>query len=297
MVAQLDFRKNLGITSNVICARLGMEGYFFIKEAGFDCVDFNLQGGFFDPDALEFRSDLEKILAEHKNAIKSADLKISQTHAPYYFLDKHLKNSKDFEKYLSCVKESIDITSDLETKCLVLHPFFLTKALEALQIEQMEFNLKHIGDLANYAQRKNISIALENLPYDFCNDASSHQHLINSVNRSNVVACLDTGHALIVEGEQIVGHATQMSNLIRVVHIHDNDGRNDIHWHVNPQKKIWLEIIRSLLANENLKTLSLETSGVYKNCCAEDIPAKLVEDFSLITKLLHEAQKNFHDTF
>ena len=38
----------IGITSNVIIDRVGLQGYDMISKAGFECIDFNMQRGFYN---------------------------------------------------------------------------------------------------------------------------------------------------------------------------------------------------------------------------------------------------------
>ena len=271
-----------------------MKGYFHIKSAGFQCVDFNLQQGFFEVDTLNFRYDIEKVLVEHMETIKLNGLSISQTHAPYYFLDRHIKNFQDFDRYMSCLFESVEITAALGVKYMVLHPFFLTKDLLGL-ISQFELNLTYIKKLATFAQKKNVFIAVENLFYDFCSDPYSHINLINSLKCSNVVACFDTGHAFISEGLNMNSHAAKLKDLLRVVHIHDNYGHRDEHLRIGNGKIAWAEILEIFLKNAELKTLSLELSGVYKFCPVENIPVELISDFNNFSNILNEVGKNVYD--
>ena len=77
-----------------------------ISKAGFECIDFNMQRGFYNVKDNSYNSDFLDIIETHRRRIVECGLKISQTHAPYYYTDYHIKNEIDLKKYLDTVKEN-----------------------------------------------------------------------------------------------------------------------------------------------------------------------------------------------
>lgn len=285
----MDDIKNVrkGITSNVITDRIGRVGYYYIKDAGFNDVDFNLQRGFFLPELLRYRPGIEKIIQEHKATILEAGLQVSQAHAPYYFQDYHITAKENLHKYIEVLKISVEIAEEVGTRYLVVHPMYLTQSMKQWGLSFETVNTECYQEIASYAKKRGVYIAIENLPYDECNSLESHRSIISMINKDNVVACFDTGHAIISEGDQSVRHVVEMRDVIHVIHIHDNAGIIDEHNRVNHITDRWRELIRSFLGNINIKTISLETSGVYKTCDVENIKKEIIVDYRKLENLLN----------
>lgn len=280
-----------GITSNVIVDKVGFVGYDYISQAGFQDIDFNMQRGFFLPEKLVFRHDLYKLLQNHQKAIVDTGLQISQAHAPYYYDNNHIKNEKEFYQYVTTLKECIDIAIELDVRYLVVHPLFITEKMRKWVKSFDEVNSTLFRDLIKYIKNRDLHLAIENLPYPDCNDMYSHRKLIQQIGVDNVVACFDTGHALLSEGEKACHHAENMSDLIHVVHVHDNDGIKDKHNRISSINDTWMRIFKSLLRNNNIKTISLETSGVYKMCTKENIKIEIKNDYQHLIKFLKYIEK------
>lgn len=289
-----DKTPRTGITSNIIVDRVGYIGYEYISQAGFQDVDFNMQRGFFLPEKLAFKNDIDELLVNHKKAIIDTGLQISQAHAPYYYDDNHIKDEKDFYQYISILRDCIDITIELNVTYLVVHPLFLTKTMRQWGITFEEMNSIVFRELIKHIKNRNLYLAIENLPYQYCNDMVSHRKLIQKISGNNIVACFDTGHALLSEGKNAVLHAENMHDLIHIVHIHDNNGIIDKHTRVSKINDTWIRFIKSFLQNDKIKTISLETSGVYKTCIKENIKEELKRDYQHLINLLKSIEKRSH---
>lgn len=270
--------RKIGITSNVITDRLGLDGYKLIKKAGFDAIDFNMQRGFFLLENNAFETCFFKCINEHKKEIENCGLFVSQTHAPYYTSEKFMNNYKALEKYLDVVEQSLLATICLESKRFIIHPLHKYRWMKE---SEFELTQKMISRLYNIAHKENIHICIENLPYDFCGNYSSHMEFIKMLENYEVKACFDTGHSKICD-EEPLQHLKKMRNLVYAVHIHDNDGIRDLHNRLDKNSHYWQIMINEMLTNENLVSISLETSGIYKMCDIEKILSELVLDFEIV---------------
>lgn len=277
-----------GITSNIIFSKLDLSGYEYIKKAGFLYIDFNMQRGYFDAENVSFKlneKNIVGIIGHHLEAIKNAGLEISQTHAPYYFSKYQLASRELFERYLNYVELSIYATALLKSRYIVLHPFFVLPWMEKYGIFNNEQLTKLcVKRLIKTAEKYDVYIAIENLPYDFCNDYLSHKDYINNMRSKRVVACLDIGHTFIPE-DDTVKHIIEMTNLIKVLHIHDNDGKRDTHSRLRSNNRDWNMIVNVLKNINDDVVFSLETSGIYKKCDPDDIPNELIKDFNSVAEL------------
>lgn len=274
--------KSIGITSNVITDRLGIDGYKVIKKAGFDAIDFNMQRGFFSIENNAFDKSFVNLISEHKKEIENCGLVISQTHAPYYTLEKFMNNYMALEKYFDTVEQSLLATMYLGCKRFIMHPLHKYTWMRESELELTE---KIISRLYNIAHKERIHICIENLPYDFCGNYSSHIKFLKMLEKYEVKACFDTGHSKICNEDQLL-YLKNMRDLIYAVHIHDNDGTKDLHNRIDRKSHHWQLIINEILMNENIVSISLETSGIYKKCDTSEISNELILDFETINSYI-----------
>lgn len=109
----------------VIIDRIGTQGYELISQAGFDCVDFNMQRGFYNPLLNSYNKDFLDNVELHRRRIWECGLQISQTHAPYYFANEHIKNETDLSNYFKSVVQALKATILLRCKYMVIHPLYV----------------------------------------------------------------------------------------------------------------------------------------------------------------------------
>lgn len=283
----MDERKNklkkIGITSNVITDRLGVMGYSLIKKAGFTAIDFNMQRGFFSQKENSFSRDFFKIICKHSYEIINNDLFIAQTHAPYYTSEQYMNNPKSFDNYLDAVEKSLHATLYLSCKRFVIHPLHKYAWMKESEIELTK---KMIERIFSCAKQENIYICLENLPYDLCGETKSHIEYLNYLKQYNIKACFDTGHSFIKD-DSALNHLVKIKKYTYAVHIHQNDGTQDLHSRISVNSNQWYQIINELKNNNNVPSFSLETSGIYKGCDKKKIQEELVLDYKSICSYIN----------
>lgn len=284
----MDYGKNLrhkqiGITSNVITDRIGLEGYELIANAKFECVDFNMQRGFFNPVNNKYRDDFFDIIFVHAKKIKECGLKICQTHGPYYFSEEHIKTENDLETYFYAVGEALEATKLLGCNKYVIHPLYCLTWMK--DYSNIKLTKMMIDKLLSLSRKSDIVICIENLPYEFCNNINSHQEYIDFMDNDRVKGCFDSGHAFIHEKDPSE-HLKLLKEKICAVHLHDNNMVHDLHEKIDISKNVWKKIIKELIINEQIDTISLETSGIYKNCEIEKIQTNLHNDYNSIKNLM-----------
>lgn len=215
-----------------------------IKTAGFDGYDYTM---------AEYNYDLlfnnEKYLEYAKEIRRFADdLGISclQAHAPS-------PRMRTLEQVIPCVPiflKAIEISAILGCKILVVHPgAFLTA----------EENKTHLYDkLLPYAIEKGVIIATENMfkwkdeteketVPAACGTALDFIEHIDLMNNGNFTACLDVGHAEMVNCEGAAYMIRQLGhNRVGALHIHDNDLYDDLHTLPFVGKIDWEEVMQAL---------------------------------------------------
>ncbi|MCM1154877.1 MAG: sugar phosphate isomerase/epimerase [Roseburia sp.] len=235
-------------TQNVIKDECPQEGFEMLKRAGFTCCDFSLNSyllnlllyrfetnDFFD----KSQTEIEAFFAPHKEAAKTAGIRINQMHMPYpnYVPD----GSAELNDYLKNVvaQKSMRICAFMDCQYIVIHGFKLARYLGSEEAE-WEKTLEFIEFLAPLAKELGITICIENLYTSLgkhiiegpCCDAGKAADRIDAVNQkygAEVLGfCFDTGHANLV-GIDFENFLTILGSRLKVLHIHDNDGIGDLH--------------------------------------------------------------------
>lgn len=283
-----NITKYIGITSNVIFDRVGFKGYEWIANAGFDSVDFNMQRGFYDALKCSYPENFLESVQEHKRIISQIGLRVSQTHGPYYFSDEQLKDWNDLEKYFQAVDLALQATMFLECNRFVIHPLYCMPWMKRnADIDNLRLTKMLVERLLKSVCNNPIYICIENLPYDFCNSLESHKKYLELGHSENVKGCFDLGHALVREADPIQ-HLNTLKDEIYAVHLHDNDRRLDLHDRIDVNNPLWRSMMNELRHNQNIDTISLETSGIYKYCLENDIRTELRKDFETVQVLIRQ---------
>lgn len=219
------------------------EGSFsFIRECGFDGIDYNMDSLLRLKDKLEgkptpfFNQSIEKLLEYYKPMKEAAQrnhVAICQIHAPFPLYAEGYEEINDY--MIMAVDKCCAISRFLECPAIVVHPFtHPDKAVER------EINLEMYRRMIPAAKAYGIKLCLENL---FANDRG---HLIEGacadvheacwyIDTLNKMAgeerfgfCLDVGHANLV-GRNIREYIKQLGERLTLLHIHDNNGNTDDH--------------------------------------------------------------------
>lgn len=235
-------------TRNIINDANPAEGFRALKEAGFSCADFSLNGyldnkslykgqvnDFFD----KTEEELKAFFAPHKATAKEMGIRIHQMHMPYPL---YVPNGKEeINDYLRNVvaPKSLAVCRFFECKYIVVHGFKLARYLGSEQLE-WEKTEEFLYSIIPLAKEYGITLCIENLYNAIgnhmvegpCCDARKAAERIDRINaqyEAEVLGfCLDTGHANLV-GIDMYDFILKLGHRIKVLHMHDNDGVRDLH--------------------------------------------------------------------
>lgn len=268
-------------------------GYRRIKEAGFDCVDFNfdeylhctmVQRGEINE---VFNRPVEEVWKDfkiHAKAAADCGLTFEQMHAPFPVKQKGMDevNAKMFRITENCM----DICSRMGGRYLVVHP--VTLAYEYSKKEEHDFNMEMYQSLIPAAKKYGIVICLENMFMDrnahltegVCSDFAEAAAWIDELNglagEELFGFCFDIGHANIL-GKNLYQSVVALGDRLKILHIHDNDGVSDLHtmpytfarsW--NPAATDWEGFLRGLREINYKGVINFETFR-----CMESFPGEL----------------------
>lgn len=212
----------------------GENRYQKCKEFGFDAVDCRLLT---TPSDEIYTFSEQKIIELHKHERELADeagVELLQTHAPFPWPPKETTPAEREEK-MEYMKRSLYCSVILGVKFWVIHPLipmgYKDLTTGGTEITR-EINLEFFARLLPIAKECGITVCLENMPWpEFSISSPDEIHeIVNVMNDDYFKMCLDTGHNNIHSkgvsaAEQVRAH----KDVLRALHVHDNDGRNDQH--------------------------------------------------------------------
>lgn len=219
------------------------ESLQFIKEYGFEAVDFNFQAFYrktFDAEKLTsfYDQSLEE-LYEYFKPLKEAAIKYGisfpQAHGmfPVYCEGEEAKTKYNIE----VTNKIIALCEFIGCKALVIHP--ATKP-EVHKEEELENNMSIYRQWIPAAKKHGVKVCLENLFFYYdtdiyegtCSNVNEVCWYIDSLNAEageDVFGfCLDVGHA-VTTGANLYQYIVSLGKRLTVLHIQDNDGVCDSH--------------------------------------------------------------------
>lgn len=300
----------LCVQTGDVVDRLGFEkGYKAIKDAGFDCVDWNLDHAWKNADIRNGtylgKSIMEKSLdevieyyAEELEVIKKNGLEISQAHAPFPCYVTEHPDVLDYA--IEIYKRNIEYCDYIGCKYLVIHGASLALSDEINTLESIhEINLKLYSSLIPVLQKTDVTVCLENLfttykgvRYQGCysnpEDAVADIDYLNSLAGKECFGfCFDTGHMNLLHRDPRVVIPV-IGKRIKVLHLHDNNGSSDEHLAPFTGTINWNFVCDALREAGYTGTLSFET--FHQTNIAMEYDEEMVHPW---LKLIAETGKSF----
>jgi sugar phosphate isomerase/epimerase len=159
-------------------------------------------------------------------SLNNSKIEIISAHSPFFEWD--ISNTEESVR-IEATKQNImviDQISKYNAKYFILHPGIWMG--ENNKIKLMESSIRSLTTILNHAAKKNISLAIENLPPGFLgDDVYELDHILKKV-RSNslypekIGVCLDSGHAFLKNN--LSDYLDYFKKDIIYMHIHDNKG-------------------------------------------------------------------------
>ena len=214
--------------------KYGDDLYKVCKKYGFDAIDCRMLT---TPSDVIYTLSEKEIVERHKKERALADeagVELLQTHAPFAW-PSYEATVAEREAIFERMKRSLCCSEILGVKLWVMHPLIpmghrdlTTGGAEVTR----EVNLEFIARLLPIAKECGVTICLENMPWHEFSIASPDEirEIVDTVNDENFKMCLDTGHANIYnKGLSVGDHARAQREVLRALHVHDNDGKQDQH--------------------------------------------------------------------
>ena len=214
------------------CAYFGLynydEGFAKLKEHGYDCVHYTELSNRHS-DLYTFSEDKYRgFLTDVGESANKHGVEINQAHALWVTHDttKELR-----EESISYFIKEIKGASYMGCKNLVVHPFLpFGWGAETDKDEMWRVNIDLFTRLLPYAEKYNVTICAENLPFTALemSRVKTVKRLIREINHPKLKACLDTGHAHVFH-DDIAEDVRLLGDDLATLHVHDNKGNWDQH--------------------------------------------------------------------
>jgi sugar phosphate isomerase/epimerase len=222
------------------------EGFRLIHEAGFDCVDFNIDGLYPYGDIVKgvrpefFDKSDEEILAHfapYKAAAEKYQVAFHQAHAPF---PTYVAKEPNDALVLNSLRKTIMVCGYLNCRYVVVHPHFLGYHDKLPPEEEWRVNIERYSLLIDEAKKHDVVICLENMFVSnrgriygaICSEMSEAVRYIDALNEiageKRFAFCFDTGHSLLAS-KDIYSAIMELGPRLAILHIHDNNGLQDQH--------------------------------------------------------------------
>ena len=205
----------------------GKERYKKMKEFGFGYADYGISGELNGRTEEEY----EALILAEKALADEAGVTIWQVHGPWRY-PPHDETEALRAERAEVMRRSIRLTALIGCQYWVIHPLMPFGAeSDFAQDEFWRINYEFFSALLPYAKEHGITICFENMPMRRLSMSTTEKTLefIRMINDDNFKLCLDTGHEAVFNAD--VENAVRMAGKdLKVLHIHDNDGKGDKHW-------------------------------------------------------------------
>lgn len=207
----------------------GIIDYETMRSYGYSCADYQglintAEGKLYHVDDDEF----VKLLTDERKRANDAGITFSQVHAPWPTND--FSEEARAQKLLY-MKKALYGASLLGGGYLVVHPvmpFGWGKNDDQKFTEQC--NLELFSALCAYGMELGVGVCVENMPFPAypLSRITALADFVRASGIPNFHICLDTGHCNVL-GDDCGEMVRVCGDLLRTLHVHDNNGKQDLH--------------------------------------------------------------------
>lgn len=199
-----------------------------VSEAGFDGLDEAFLG-YASRDEILDPLYMDSVMHRY-SAVRDAGLCVAQTHLTFW--PSHVEQPKRYTEYeeymLPILKKEIELTSKMDCRVAVMHPYF-----EASAERSRAGNVALIEKLIPTLRATGVTLAVENVFAKGRTDAhhSNAEQLLVYVKHfadPHVGACLDTGHAAVF-GVDPCEMLVKLGDSLTAIHAHSTAMGYDLH--------------------------------------------------------------------
>ncbi len=295
--------KKLALNVETLFEKYGAEkSSHFIKEAGFDAVDFALKA-MTDDDHFFMREDYLENAEKIRSIYENAGLYINQAHAPYSFpLEDYLKEDVLESKIIPRLNRSLEIASALGAETIIVHPIHYRWITPN---EAFEKNMELYRGFIPYCEKLGIKVAVENMwdrdlkrghiIHDTCSTKEEFIKYIDAIDSPYIVACLDVGHVGLPRQDDEAHDFVRAlgKNRLKALHIHDNNYQGDEHSLPFCGKINWNELGKALGEIGYEGDFTYEVDGKMFASFPEELIPSALKFYYDVLKYIYDVSESF----
>ena len=269
----------ISTSTSTVIRMYGLEdGMRILADAGFEAIDYSISQGSVDWDAKFFLNTADPSFAEYfrgiAKTVRDCGLEMYQCHAP--FAPMYLSDPRLYTLLQQQIIRAIYAAGHMECPNIVVHPVLHAGFIQGRNRElARQTTLDHFAAMAPALQETGVTMCIENVYFGisrteprvpgFGSDAEDLCDVIDTLNDMygpHFAACLDTGHAALIQRDP--AEMTKMlGSRLRTLHINDNHALTDEH--VIPTRGIldWKKIAQALGEIDYKGTFNFEIGSYY----------------------------------
>ena len=204
----------------------------------------------------------QKITAETlpgiRDILSTVDLYVT-VHGPFSDLNLASLNDPIWNETIRQIRQCVELSAEL-TDIVVVHPGALAPPGNQMPDKAWDRNVEGLRVLCDHAKDYGVRLCLENMPDMeklFCRTPDELFGMVDSVDRENIGATFDAGHANTTKNS---GRFTREWKRISHVHIHDNNGVKDEHLEIGMGTVDWARFMEEMRGYEG--TMVIEGRSV-----------------------------------
>ena len=220
------------------------------REIDFTRMEIYIDIALADPDEGKYIADFACLAERH-------GIELYSIHVPYK-ADISVMDGTARRSAVDGIKRTIELLAEARAGYFVVHPGSLVgKDDKEARIEK---SVESLAMLADFVRGTDARLAVENMLPDHVGAGAIELAAIMARLPAEVGVCLDSGHAFITDGSPAKAMRVLGKRLL-TLHVHDNDGKSDLHQMPGEGGINWREYIDALVASGFQGVFMLETGG------------------------------------
>jgi sugar phosphate isomerase/epimerase len=270
---------------NIVCSTFLFNSYPLgeairkIAALGLKKVEFCINSLHSDPDRWNERPEEIKLL------VKRLGMEVNSIHVPLPVEISDSRSRKIREISTNLTKESIDLASFFGSSFIVQHVRVIERPEESGQKIKSEDTIPNLNDIALYAARKNIKVAIENVPSKtkrmLGKTIEEVMNIVDALPQESVGICLDLTHCIACGYDPVRALKSIDSNRLISIHASDNFAEQliDVHLPIGSGDIPWKRVINIL------KDIGFQGSFVIEVAEQEDGDEALMSSLEFLRKI------------
>ncbi len=246
---------------------VGLSTGCFYQQNILDCLEIIRASGFSmievcsSPPHLDYH-DVAAVRAAARR-IKELGMEAYSFHAPFAeHIDIASPDASRRSAALQEILQAAEAAALLEVHYFVIHPG-PERGIEAApeeRFQKMHHVVNTLNEVARRCRELGIICVLENkLPHLLFGNTSDILWILDAIESAAVGVCLDTGHAHL--SGDLLNLLQKLAGHLKMIHAHDNGGRQDDHLPPGDGNIDWRQLLRGLVAQRFHGALILELAG------------------------------------